>query len=95
MTLNYAAVVYGAIKCLLLKDRFSSNTFGETNDFFLSTDNYSLLTAPPLIWNGWKGFGTETSIVANCATLAHQSDDIKRKLAYDSSIPYNWSIQHR
>jgi len=89
MRLNYA-VVYGAIKCLLFEDRLSSNTFGETNDFFLSADNYSLLTVIPLIWNGWKGIVTETSISANCATIIHQSDEIKRKPAFDSYIQYNW-----
>lgn len=94
MTLNYAAV-HGAIKCVLFDDRPSSKTFGEINEFFLSPENYCLLTVPPLIWNGWKGIGAETSIVANCATLAHDPDEIDRKPAFDPSIPYDWQIQHR
>jgi dTDP-4-dehydrorhamnose 3,5-epimerase len=94
MTLNYA-VVHGAIKCVLFDDRLDSKTFGEINEFFLSPGNYCLLTVPPLIWNGWKGIGTETSIVANCATLAHEPDEIERKPAFDPSIPYDWQIRHR
>lgn len=94
MTLNYA-VVHGAIKCVLFDDRPGSKTFGEINEFFLSPENYYLLTVPPLIWNGWKGIGTETSIVANCATLAHEPGEIERKSAFDPTIPYDWQIRHR
>lgn len=94
MTLNYA-VVHGAIKCVLFDDRPNSKTFGKINEFFLSPENYCLLTVPPLVWNGWKGIGTEASIVANCATLAHDPDEIERKSAFDATIPYDWQIQHR
>jgi dTDP-4-dehydrorhamnose 3,5-epimerase len=94
MTLNYA-VVHGSIKCVLFDDRTDSETCGEINEFFLSPENYCLLTVPPLIWNGWKGIGAETSIVANCATLAHEPDEIERKPALDPSIPYDWQIRHR
>ena len=94
MTLNYA-VVHGAIKCVLFDDRSNRKTFGEINEFFLSPENYCLLTVPPLVWNGWKGIGTEASIVANCATLSHDPDEIDRKSAFDPSIPYDLQIQHR
>ncbi|EKD45488.1 MAG: DTDP-4-dehydrorhamnose epimerase, partial [uncultured bacterium] len=49
---------------------------------------------PPLIWNGFKGIGTETSIVANCATIAHDSNEIERKSPFDTTIPYSWEIKH-
>ena len=94
MTLNYA-VVRGAIKCVLFDDRPGSKTFSEINEFFLSPENYCLLTVPSLIWNGWKGIGNEASIVANCASLAHDPEEIERKSAFDPSIPYDWQIQHR
>ena len=94
MTLNYAAI-YGAIKCVLFDDRPGSKTRGCVEEYFLSPENYYLLTVPPMVWNGWKGIGIETSIVANCATIPHDPDEMERKSATDSSIPYDWDIQHK
>lgn len=94
MTLNYA-VIYGEIKFVLYDDRPESKTRGEIQEIFLSPENYCLVTVPPLIWNGFKGIGQKTSIVANCSTLAHDPDEITRKPAFDETIPYDWQIQHR
>jgi dTDP-4-dehydrorhamnose 3,5-epimerase len=94
MTLNYA-VIHGAIKCVLYDDRPGSRTRGQIDEYFLSPENYCLVTVPPLVWNGFKGIGDQTSIVANCATLPHDPEEIERKPAFDPSIPYDWKIQHR
>lgn len=94
MTLNYAAI-YGEIKFVLFDDRPESKTRGLVQEFFLSPENYCLVTVPPLIWNGFKGIGQKTSIVANCSNLPHDPDEIVRKPAFDESIPYDWQIQHK
>ena len=94
MTLNYA-VLYGEIKCVLFDERPNSKTRGCIQELFLSPENYCLVTIPPLIWNGFKGIGTQTSIVANCATLPHDPSEIERKPAFDASIPYDWKIHHK
>jgi len=94
ITLNYA-VIYGAIKFVLFDDRPDSSTRGEIQEFFISPENYMLVTVPPLIWNGFKGVGMETAIVANCATLPHSPDEIERRPVSDDSIPYDWALEHR
>jgi dTDP-4-dehydrorhamnose 3,5-epimerase len=94
MTLNYA-VIYGEIKCVLFDDRPDSKTRGCIDEYFLSPENYFLLTVPPLVWNGWKGLGEHTAIVANCASIPHDTNEIERKPATDPSIPYDWKIQHK
>ena len=94
MTLNYA-VVFGSIKCVLYDERKDSPTRGEIEEYFLSPENYFLLTVPPLVWNGWKGIGSETSIVANCSTIPHDPDEIIRKSPDDSEIPYEWKLEHK
>ncbi|SVE59103.1 uncharacterized protein METZ01_LOCUS511957, partial [marine metagenome] len=94
MTLNYA-VIYGAIKCVLYDNRPDSKTRGVVEEYFLSPENYCLVTVPPLIWNGWKGIGSEISIVANCSNIPHDPDEIERKPAFDSDIPYDWKIEHK
>ncbi len=94
MTLNYA-VIFGEIKFVLFDDRAESPTRGEVQEIFISPENYMLVTVPPLIWNGFKSVGTQTAIVANCATLPHSQDEIERLPAVDSSIPYDWNLKHR
>lgn len=93
MTLNYA-VVYGKIKFVLFDDRPGSSTLGEVQEFFLSPENYQLVTVPPLVWNGFKGVGDRTAIVANCATLAHDPTEIERRSPFDERIGYDWALRH-
>ena len=93
MTLNYAAI-YGEIKCVLYDDRPNSKTNGCIDEYTLSQENYYLVTVPPLVWNGFKGIWTKVSIVANCATIPHDPLEIERKSAFDTSIPYDWQIEH-
>jgi dTDP-4-dehydrorhamnose 3,5-epimerase len=94
MSLNYA-VIHGEIKCVLFDDRPGSSTRGLVEEYFLSPENYCLVTVPPLVWNGFKGIGDKVSIVANCATLPHDPEEIERKSAFDPAIPYDWGIQHK
>ena len=56
MTLNYA-VVFGKIKLVLFDDKKKSKTYGKIQEIFLSTENYKVITVPPLIWNGFKAIG--------------------------------------
>lgn len=94
MTLNYAAI-FGQIKCVLYDDRPTSPTCGQVDEFFMSPENYFLLTVPPMVWNGWKGIGGSQAIMANCATLPHSSNEIMRKSPLDSYIPYNWDVEFK
>lgn len=90
MTLNYACVS-GAVKFVLYDDREGSPSRGEIQEVFLSPEDYKLVTVPPGVWNGFKGIGTESSIVANCATIPHDPEEISRAAAHDGPIPYDWS----
>ena len=94
MTLNYA-VPHGNIKFVLYDDREGSPTRGELQEIFLGQDNYLLITVPPLVWNGFKGIGQEMAIVANCASIPHDPDEIERLDPFDKRIPYDWGIKHR
>jgi dTDP-4-dehydrorhamnose 3,5-epimerase len=94
MMLNYA-VPMGNIKFVLYDDRQGSPTKGEVQEIFLGVDNYCRVSVPPFVWNGFKGIGTETAIVANCASIAHDPDEIDRRDPFDPYIPYDWAIRHR
>jgi len=94
MVLNYA-VPHGNIKFVLYDARAESPTHGEIQEVFMGPDNYCLVSVPPLVWNGFKGIGSEMAIVANCASIPHRADEIDRLDPLDESIPYNWDIVHR
>jgi dTDP-4-dehydrorhamnose 3,5-epimerase len=94
MTLRYAVPV-GHIKLVLYDDRAGSPTKGEVQEIFLGPDNYCLVTIPPLVWNGFRGIGTAMALVANCATIPHDPQEIRRKDPSDPSIPYDWGTRHR
>jgi dTDP-4-dehydrorhamnose 3,5-epimerase len=94
MTLNYA-VPHGHIKFVLYDAREGSKTRGEVQEIFLGPDNYQLVTVPPLVWNGFKGIGLQTALVANCASIPHDPTEIDRLDPFDPTIPYDWDIKHR
>lgn len=94
MILNYA-VPHGLIKFVLYDDRPESTTHGVLQEIFLGPENYCLVTVPPLVWNGFKGVGSEVALVANCASIPHDANEIERKDPFDPSIPYDWNIKHR
>jgi dTDP-4-dehydrorhamnose 3,5-epimerase len=94
MTLNYAVVV-GTIKLVLFDDRPGSSTAGELAELYPGEGNYVLVKVPPGVWNGFKGVGTQSALVANCATHEHHPDEIERLDPFRSHIPYDWALQHR
>jgi dTDP-4-dehydrorhamnose 3,5-epimerase len=93
MTLNYA-VIDGMIKLVLYDDRINSATKGNLMEIYTGDDNYLLIMIPPNIWNGFKGMGEKKAIVANCASIPHDPDEISRKNPYDPDIPYNWELKN-
>lgn len=93
MTLNYAVPV-GKIKLVIYDDRENSSTRGELMEIFIGPENYQLITIPPLVWNGVKGVAETTSVIANCATLPHDPNEIERLNPFDKRIPYDWDIKH-
>jgi len=91
MVLNYAAIS-GEIKVVLYDDRPNSPTRGKIDEIFISPENYMLVTVPPMIWYGFKSLGSESTILANCASIPHDPMEIVRLPPTDSSIPYSWEI---
>jgi dTDP-4-dehydrorhamnose 3,5-epimerase len=72
------AVIKGMIKLVLYDARPKSPTYKELME----------------IINGFKGIGTGTAIVANCATLPHEPDEIIRYDPNGDKVPYDWNIIH-
>ena len=93
MTVNNA-VLSGRAKLVLYDLREGSPTRGELQEIFLGEDNYVLVRIPPGIANGYKAYGDKMVILANCATIAHEPDEMWRIPPFDGTIPYDWSVRH-
>lgn len=92
MTLNYA-VISGMIKLVMFDDRQGSPSQGKILEIFTGEDNYTLVTIPPLVWNGFKGIGAQPAIVANCASEPHDPTEIMRMDPFTDKIPYDWGLR--
>jgi dTDP-4-dehydrorhamnose 3,5-epimerase len=92
MTLNYAVPV-GMVKLVCYDDRPDSASRGAVQEIHLGELNYALVTIPPMVWNGFKGEGSEPALLANCATLAHDPEEIERLDPFDNEIPYDWALK--
>ena len=94
MILNYA-VPQGRIKFVLFDSRPGSKTHGTLQELFLGPENYCLVQVPAGVWNGFKGLGAEPALVANCATLEHDPDEIMRMDPHRNDIiAYDWAARH-
>jgi dTDP-4-dehydrorhamnose 3,5-epimerase len=93
MTINYAVVV-GNIKLVLYDQREASTTRGEIQEIFFGQVNYQLVQVPPGIVNGFTAVGGEPAVVANCADIPHDPNEITRIDPFSPSIPYDWRPRH-
>ncbi len=91
MTLNYAVPV-GNIKFVLYDPRENSPTYGQIQEIYMGEANHCLVTVPPGIWNGFKGIGTQTAVVANFTDIPHDPNEIIRCSPTDGTIAYDWNI---
>jgi dTDP-4-dehydrorhamnose 3,5-epimerase len=84
------AVPVGSIRLVIFDDRAPSATNGQLWDIECGEDNYCLIKIPPLLWYGFKGLSASPSLIANCADIVHDPDEITRCPVDDPAIPYKW-----
>jgi len=92
MTVNYVCLI-GKIKLVLFDDRKNSSTNGQIQEIFLTTENYSLVSVPPNIWNGFKSIENKSSIIANCSDIPHDPIEMIRRQHNDKYFNYDWGIK--
>lgn len=87
---QFYTVIQGMIKLVLYDNRPKSPTHKEIMEIFMGEDNYQLVRIPTGVINGFKAVGSKTAVVANCATLPHQPDEIVRYDPHGDKVPYRW-----
>ena len=86
------ACVSGMVKLVLVDTREGSPTKGTINEFFLGTQNPTLVQVPNLVYHGWKCISTEVSTVVNVPTELYRYDDPDEyRLEAHGTLPYDWA----
>lgn len=86
------ACVAGMIKLVLVDTREDSPTRGHVNEFFLGTQNPTLVRIPNLVYHGWKCISLEPSLVVNVPTEPYRYDDPDEfRLEPHGTLPYDWN----
>ena len=88
MTLNLV-VCFGEVRFVIYDDRSDQedNLFQEV---ILSSENYSRLTVPPMVWMGFQGVGAEQNMLLNIVDIEHSAEEIDRLDLKD--INFNWEL---
>ena len=89
MTQNYA-VPFGTIHLVLYDDRQNSPTSGRLQEMTIGENNYCLVTIPPMVWYGFATPKPPFAIIANCASLPHDPEEVERLDPGSPKIPFRW-----
>ena len=93
MTLNNACI-HGMMKLVLFDGRKGSPTYRNLMECFIGEDNYVSVQIPPGITNGYKAYGSEVAMLANCASMPHDPQELIYIDPFENDIPYNWGLRH-
>lgn len=89
---DHFACVAGMVKLVLVDTRADSPTKGAVNEFFLGTQNPTLVQVPNLVYHGWKCISSDMSLVVNVPTEPyHYTEPDEYRLAPHDTLPYDWT----
>lgn len=93
---DYMTCVYGMIKLVLYDARDDSPTKGEIQEFFIGQHKPMLVSIPRGVLHGFKGVGTEISLIINTVTEPYKyADPDEFRITWNSpDIPYNWALRN-
>ncbi|MEO6236177.1 MAG: dTDP-4-dehydrorhamnose 3,5-epimerase family protein [Vicinamibacterales bacterium] len=90
--IDHFACVAGMVKLVLIDTRDDSPTKGAVNEFFLGTQNPTLVEVPNLVYHGWKCISVEPSLVVNVTTEPYcHADPDEYRLEPHGTLPYDWT----
>lgn len=86
------AVPVGSIRLVIYDDRPGSSTCGTLIELVtgVGVNRYELVRLPSMVWYGFTGIGETDSVIANCASLPHDLNEVERLPVDSDSIPFRW-----
>lgn len=89
---DHFVCVQGMVKLVLVDTRPDSPTNGAVNEFFLGTQNPTLVQVPNLVYHGWKCISSEMALVVNTPTHPyHYANPDEFRLEPHNTLPYDWT----
>ena len=89
---DHFVCVAGMVKLVLVDTRPDSPTNGAINEFFIGTQNATLVQVPNLVYHGWKCISGETALVVNVPTEPYQyGEPDEYRLEPHHTLPYDWA----
>lgn len=88
------AVPIGAVRLVIWDDRPGSASQGAVQEIITGVghEHYDLVRIPPMVWYGFKGLGLSDALIANCASLPHDPNEVDRLPEQVAAIPYSWEV---
>tara|TARA_B100001057_G_C22838951_1_gene946312 strand:- start:476 stop:940 length:465 start_codon:yes stop_codon:yes gene_type:complete len=72
-------VPIGKVLFKFYDDRPTSKSFGVKEKIIVGRpDNYHLIIIPPLIWYSFENISKNHSLIANCASIPHNPNELKK-----------------
>jgi dTDP-4-dehydrorhamnose 3,5-epimerase len=88
---NFTCIA-GMVKLVLIDTRPDSPTNGAINEFFIGTQNPTLVQVPNLVYHGWKCVSEEMSMVINIPSQPyHYAEPDEYRVDPHDALPYDWS----
>jgi dTDP-4-dehydrorhamnose 3,5-epimerase len=89
---DHFVCIAGMVKLVLIDTRPGSPTNGAINEFFIGTQNPTLVQVPNLVYHGWKCISSEMALVVNVPTEPyHYSAPDEFRLEPHATLPYDWT----
>jgi dTDP-4-dehydrorhamnose 3,5-epimerase len=83
----------GVIKAWHIHKEMTLNNFCVAG-MIMGELNRLLVQIPPGITNGYKAYGEKMAILANCASMPHDKNELIYIDPLDNDIPYKWDVKH-
>jgi dTDP-4-dehydrorhamnose 3,5-epimerase len=80
----------GRVLLVVYDDRHASPTLGQIEELELTPDDHKLVIVPPLVWTGFAGLADGPSVLTNCASILHRTDESDNRAQDDPAIPFRW-----
>jgi dTDP-4-dehydrorhamnose 3,5-epimerase len=92
---DYWVPVAGLLQVVLVDLRTDSSTFGSKNTLYVGALRPWQLRIPPGVAHGYKVIGEQPSILVYITNRTYNPKDEGRIPYNDSSIGYDWELQHK
>lgn len=88
------AVVAGHAKVVMHDLREDSPTHGAVEEHVLGEDAHGVVQVPPGVASGYKALGDRIVVVAVCASVPRDDDEVRRLDPFTGEIAYDWDLRH-